>query len=187
MGLKVVDLAKNIVADVVSEGDTVVDATVGNGNDTLFLAGLVGEKGRVYGFDIQQEAIDKTYDLLKARGLQNRVKLICDGHENMGRHITCGVKAIVFNLGYLPGGSQDITTHPDTTLVAVKISAQLLLNGGIITIAAYRGHQTGKKEADLLEEYLYGLDASCYISVVVKAANQNKNSPVLFAVQKKMD
>lgn len=69
MGLKVVDLVKSIVAGVVSEGDTVVDATVGNGNDTIFLARLVGEKGKVYGFDIQQEAINNTGELLKDLGL----------------------------------------------------------------------------------------------------------------------
>lgn len=44
MGLKVVDLVKSIVAGVVSDGDTVVDATVGNGNDTIFLARLVGKR-----------------------------------------------------------------------------------------------------------------------------------------------
>ncbi|HQD42466.1 MAG TPA: class I SAM-dependent methyltransferase, partial [Bacillota bacterium] len=95
MGLKVVDLVKSIVAGVVSEGDTVVDATVGNGNDTLFLARLVGEKGRVYGFDIQQEAINNTGELLKDLGLQNRVNLICDGHENMDEYVTGDVKAVV--------------------------------------------------------------------------------------------
>ena len=120
MGLKVVDLVKSIVAGVVSEGDTVVDATVGNGNDTLFLARLVGEKGKVYGFDIQQEAINNTGELLKDLGLQNRVNLICDGHENMDKYITGDVKAVIFNLGYLPGGNRGITTLPNTTLSAVE-------------------------------------------------------------------
>ncbi|HZX45646.1 MAG TPA: class I SAM-dependent methyltransferase [Clostridia bacterium] len=185
MGLKVVDLVKSIVASVVSEGDTVVDATVGNGNDTLFLARLVGEKGRVYGFDIQQGAINNTGELLKALGLQNRVKLIRDGHENMDEHVTGDVKAVIFNLGYLPGGNREITTLPHTTITAVKKSLQLLQPGGIIAIAAYRGHQSGKKEEALLGEYLSGLDASTFLSVSLQAVNQGNNPPVLWAVQKK--
>ncbi len=185
MGLKVVDLVKSIVASVVSEGDTVVDATVGNGNDTLFLARLVGEKGRVYGFDIQQGAINNTGELLKALGLQNRVKLIRDGHENMDEHVTGDVKAVIFNLGYLPGGNREITTLPHTTITAVKKSLQLLQPGGIIAIAAYRGHQSGKREEALLGEYLSGLDASTFLSVSLQAVNQGNNPPVLWAVQKK--
>jgi predicted methyltransferase len=185
MGLKVVDLVKSIVAGVVTEGDTVVDATVGNGNDTLFLAGLVGEKGRVYGFDIQQEAIENTEGLLKTLGFQNRVKLIHDGHENMDEYVTGDVKAVVFNLGYLPGGKRGITTLPDTTLTAVKKSLLLLQPGGIIAIAAYRGHQAGKEEEAKLAEYLSGLDASAFLSVSVQAVNQGNNPPVLWAVQKK--
>ncbi|MGI6698098.1 MAG: class I SAM-dependent methyltransferase [Clostridia bacterium] len=185
MGLKVVDLVKSIVAGVVSDGDTVVDATVGNGNDTIFLARLVGEKGRVYGFDIQQEAIDNTEGLLKSLGLQNRVNLICDGHENMDKYITGDVKAVIFNLGYLPGGNRGITTLPNTTLTAVKKSLQLLQPGGITAIAAYRGHQSGKREEALLGEYLSGLDASAFITVSVQAVNQGNNPPVLWAVQKK--
>lgn len=185
MGLKVVDLVKSIVAGVVSEGDTVVDATVGNGNDTLFLARLVGEKGKVYGFDIQQKAINNTGELLKDLGLQNRVNLICDGHENMDKYITGDVKAVIFNLGYLPGGNRDITTLPNTTLTAVKKSLQLLQPGGITAIAAYRGHQSGKSEEALLGEYLSGLDASAFITVSVQAVNQGNNPPVLWAVQKK--
>jgi len=185
MGLKVVDLVKSIVAGVVTEGDTVVDATVGNGNDTLFLAGLVGEKGRVYGFDIQQEAIYNTEGLLKTLGLQNRVKLIRDGHENMDKYVTGDVKAVIFNLGYLPGGKRGITTLPDTTLTAVKKSLQLLQPGGIIAIAAYRGHQAGKEEEAKLAEYLSGLDASAFLSVSMQAVNQGNDPPVLWAVQKK--
>ena len=185
MGLKVVDLVKSIVAGVVSEGDNVVDGTVGNGKDTLFLARLVGEKGKVYGFDIQQEAINNTGELLKDLGLQNRVNLICDGHENMDKYITGDVKAVIFNLGYLPRGNRDITTLPNTTLTAVKKSLQLLQPGGITAIAAYRGHQSGKREEVLLGEYLSGLDASVFITVSVQAVNQGNNPPVLWAVQKK--
>ncbi|MDD3298972.1 MAG: rRNA methyltransferase, partial [Firmicutes bacterium] len=60
MVLKAVNIIRSIVKGVVSEGDLTVDATAGNGHDTLFFASLVGEKGAVYAFDIQQRALDIT-------------------------------------------------------------------------------------------------------------------------------
>ena len=52
------DICDFYIDKVVCEGDIVVDATVGNGNDTLKLSNAVGGKGKVYGFDIQMEAIN---------------------------------------------------------------------------------------------------------------------------------
>ena len=86
----------------VNEGDTVVDATCGNGNDTVFLAQLVGERGRVFGFDIQDAAIENTAGKLEELKLLKRVTLIKDGHENMGNYVNENIKAVMFNLGYLP-------------------------------------------------------------------------------------
>jgi predicted methyltransferase len=185
MALTVVGLIRSILAGVVSEGDRVVDATVGNGRDTVFLAGLVGDRGKVYGFDIQQLAIDLTKERLKAQRLEQRAELICGGHESMDRYITEKVKAVVFNLGYLPGGSHRITTLSDTTLVAVKKSVKMLLPGGITVIAVYCGHKEGEKEEILLKDYFSTLDASTYITISVQAANQKNSPPGLLAVQRK--
>jgi len=71
-----------------------VDATCGNGNDTAFLASLVGENGRVFGFDIQDKAIANTTKKLTDLNLIDRVTLIKDGHQNMDKYIDCPVKRL---------------------------------------------------------------------------------------------
>lgn len=53
---------------IVRKGDTVVDATCGNGNDTLALLKMVADEraqGCVYGMDIQDSAIESTSSFLK--------------------------------------------------------------------------------------------------------------------------
>jgi len=134
-------------------GDHVVDATCGNGNDTLLLAGLVGKNGRVWAFDIQEEAIRKTELLLENSGISDRVRLINSGHEKLSEHISFPVSAFVFNLGYLPGGSRNIITKPETTLSALSQATELLLPGGIIAVTLYPGHSGGDSEASAVNEW----------------------------------
>jgi len=63
----VTDLTKLINKDIIKEGYVVIDATVGNGYDTEYLAGKVGSTGKVYGFDIQEEAIENTRKKVEKR------------------------------------------------------------------------------------------------------------------------
>ena len=56
---KITEINKLFIEDVISNGDIVIDATMGNGYDTKYLAEKVGENGFVYSFDIQEEAIYK--------------------------------------------------------------------------------------------------------------------------------
>jgi ubiquinone/menaquinone biosynthesis C-methylase UbiE len=97
-------ISHEIIKRVVKQGDTVVDATMGNGNDTLLLAGLVGEKGKVYSFDIQEAALKNTEKKLREAGVSDIVELICDGHQNIDNYVPNGIRAVMFNLGYLPKG-----------------------------------------------------------------------------------
>lgn len=53
---KILPYSKELLKMAAGEGDIVVDATMGNGHDTQFLAELVGENGHVYAFDIQESA-----------------------------------------------------------------------------------------------------------------------------------
>ena len=57
---RILPYSHTLMEKAASNGDIVVDGTVGNGNDTVFLAKLVGPTGKVYGFDIQKEAIERT-------------------------------------------------------------------------------------------------------------------------------
>lgn len=156
----VVEMIHEQLLALVQPGDIVVDATVGNGNDTIFMARRIGTNGRVYAFDIQPHALARTEEWLKEEGLLDRVTLICEDHIYVAEHVPAIVKAAVFNLGYLPGGDRAITTSADHTLRAIAKLLPLLIPGGAVLIALYWGHPDGKKEKIALENYVRQLPAS---------------------------
>ncbi|RMG35512.1 MAG: methyltransferase domain-containing protein [Gammaproteobacteria bacterium] len=145
-------LAHERLSEVLGEGDWAIDATAGNGHDTLFLARAVGPSGRLAAFDIQEEAIANTHQRLAQEGLPARVVLHQAGHERMAEQLGPGWRgraaAVTFNLGYLPGGDHAKTTLPMTTLAALDQALALLRAGGLLSVIAYRGHPGGKAEAD---------------------------------------
>ena len=142
------ELTHYYIKNTLKAGDIAVDATAGNGHDTLFMAQLVGEMGKVYAFDIQQSAIENTKKLLDKNGVLNRTHLICDGHQNMKEYVAeaGNVKAVMFNLGYLPGGDHSVTTKTDTSSAAIQAALDVLSPDGIITIGIYYGKDTGFDE-----------------------------------------
>jgi hypothetical protein len=149
--LRLTGYAHQVVAKILGPGDTAVDATVGNGHDTCFLLDLVGPAGLVWGFDIQADALSRT----SARcGHHPGMKLIHDGHENLASWVTGPVRAIMFNLGYLPSGDKFRITRRDTTLQAITAALGLLERGGIVTVLVYRGHSGGTEEAEAVEQKL---------------------------------
>lgn len=181
----VVELSHQLLSTVVDKGSFVIDATAGNGKDTLFLAGLVGETGKVFAFDIQDEAIEKTQALLEAHGMTRRVHLIHKGHELMDDYVNIQVQGVLFNLGYLPGGDPRIVTSPDTTLCALKKSVHLLAVGGVLSIAVYWGHPGGMEERDVVDEWIKELSPREWD--VMKITFPNKNmAPYVIGVQKKL-
>ena len=124
-----VELSHFYLKQFVKEGSFVVDATCGNGGDTVFLAELVGENGLVYGFDIQETAIQNTKIRLENAGLSDRVQLFLDGHENMEDYLSEQMAdAFVFNLGYLPKGDHSLHTKPDTTISAIQTALKYIKN-----------------------------------------------------------
>lgn len=179
-----VNIAHNVVSQVVGEGDKVVDATCGRGRDTLFLARLVGEKGKVYAFDIQEEALASAYELLKSHHLEKRVLFIKEDHAEMKRHVDEPVKACMFNLGYLPGGNHEIKTEGEKSVKAVEAALELLLPGGVITIVGYPGHEGGKEEIALIRDYLAFLPQSKFEIWEARFINQANNPPQIMVVQK---
>ena len=107
--IRITELAQQQIAQVLREGDVAVDATAGNGLDTLFLARLVGSRGHVYAFDIQQAALQKTAALLNRNGLVQRVTLIHAGHETMAAQISGPVAADA--IWVIFGGDHSIATR----------------------------------------------------------------------------
>jgi 16S rRNA C1402 N4-methylase RsmH len=173
--LTLVQQAHVALAEIIHSGDSVIDATVGNGHDTLFLAQCVGEEGTVYGFDIQQSALDEAYRRLMDVGLAHRVSLYHVGHEAMAivlpESIRGTVKAVMFNLGYLPGGDKQRTTGITTTLAALEQALEMLAPGGAISVLAYTGHPGGREEAEVVKAWANSLTPEQYhVSMVIPLA-----------------
>lgn len=179
-----VGFSHTLIGMIAGEGDTVVDATCGNGRDTLFLARLVGPRGKVYAFDIQEQAINNTRRLLQEHDCLERTVVILDDHQYMGRYIKSTVRAAMFNLGYLPGGSKEIITIPETTVAALTGLLPLLAVGGLITVVGYTGHPGGKKEVEQVLEYVSTLDQTRFCVVRVEFLNQANEPPQLIAIEK---
>ncbi len=176
----VVPFVHDLLKDTLNINDITVDATCGNGHDTLFLA---TNSKFVYGFDIQELAINNTDRLLQDNGKSN-YKLIKDTHAMMSNYITVKVKAITFNLGYLPGSDKSIITRTASTLDAIKNGLSILKTGGLITIILYIGHPGGFQEATKLEEYLKGLPKNNYNVVKYDFINANM-SPYVLVIEKR--
>ncbi|MEK4284335.1 MULTISPECIES: class I SAM-dependent methyltransferase [Ureibacillus] len=181
---RVLPYAKTLLSSVINEGDIAVDATAGNGHDTLFLANLVGETGFVYAFDIQQQAVDVTIQRLKENGLEHRARVILDGHEQLTKYVQEEVAGAIFNLGYLPGGNHDIITKGETTISAIEQLLSLLKIGGIIVLVIYHGHEGGKEERDAVIEFVKSLPQK-YVHVLrYEFINQKNDPPFIIALEK---
>lgn len=178
------DISHQLIEKVVKQGDTVVDATMGNGNDTLFLARLVREKGKVYSFDIQDCALDNTRIKLKEAGVSDSVELILDGHQNIDLYVPKGIRAVMFNLGYLPKGDHNIGTKADTTIEALKKSMELLVDGGIIMLVIYYGGDSGFDEKEAVLEYVKTINCREYSVLVSDFVNQINCPPIAVCIEK---
>jgi tRNA G37 N-methylase Trm5 len=173
-----------IIEKVVKPGDVVIDATAGNGYDTVFLAKLVGETGRVYSFDIQEQAILNTRKKLEDLGLAGRVVQIKDGHQNMDLYVKEKVKAVMFNLGYLPGGDHSIGTKADTTIAAIKKALQLIQVNGIVTVVVYYGGDSGFDEKEAVMEFIKGIEFRQFNVMKTEFVNQPNCPPILVCMEK---
>ena len=181
----VVEITHMLVQNIVKQGDTVIDATCGNGYDTLFLSELVGEMGKVYAFDTQQIAIERTQCLFEKHSNCQNIKLINDTHENMIQYVKDPITCCMFNLGYLPKGSKDITTNGPTTVKAINTILPLLTKDGIITICVYLGHIGGFDEYITVKEYLQKLDTDLFNIVEISHLIRNPDAPKTIIIEKK--
>ena len=180
-------LAADILRQAVAAGDTAVDATMGNGHDTLFLCRLVGEGGRVYAFDVQPRAVENTRKRLAEAGVQDRAALFCLGHEHMAEKVNGPAAAVVFNLGWLPGGDHSVTTHWETTRQAVESALLLLRPSGVLVICAYPGHAEGDREREALTAFLSSLPPQRFNVLHHRFLNAGPGAPECFAVQKQQN
>ena len=183
------ELSLKILSEYISEGDAVIDATAGNGHDTLVLARLVGKTGKVYAFDNQETAIMNTKLLLVSEGFFDECELIFGSHHLMKDYIPekdrGKISAVVFNLGYLPNGDKEKTTLQETTLAAVKQALELIKTDGIVAVTMYGGHPEGAEEKERLLRLAGNLPQKEYHSAYVSLINQRNQPPELLFITKK--
>ncbi|CAG0992598.1 cobalt-precorrin-6B (C15)-methyltransferase [Geobacteraceae bacterium] len=179
-----VQLSHFFLQERLKPGDRVVDATCGNGYDTLLLAQLVGPEGRVWAFDVQEKALAATEERLAEAGFGTRVALVHGGHERLAEVVTEQVRAVVFNLGFLPGAPRETVTTPETTIAALEQAAALLLPGGIITVAVYRGHPGGAAEGDAVDFWAAALSPGRFNVWRCRQGNRSEAAPYLIVVER---
>ncbi len=179
------NFSHTLLKEIVNPGDVVVDATAGKGNDTLFLAQLVGRQGHVYSFDIQTKATQLTQKLVEQHHVNEQTTVINDGHQNLKNYVTTPLAAAIFNLGYLPAGDHQIVTKPETTLASVKAMMQLLKPNGVIILVIYYGHPGGQTEKAQLLDFAQKLDQQQYNVLQYQFINQIHEPPILLAIQKR--
>ncbi len=178
----ILDYAHLLLKEYITSNDIVVDATMGNGYDTIFLAGI---SRKVYAFDIQEKAIEETAKKLNEQNISN-VELILDTHERINNYLNL-YKAVVFNLGYLPNGDKTITTHSESTILAITSILPKLPIGGFIQLVIYTGHEEGKKESKSIDQYFNHLDSDTYKVMKIELPFQDNNPPYILMIHKVKD
>lgn len=155
-----IKLAHQYWAALLHPDDLVIDATCGNGHDTLYLATLLfkdNSESKLYALDLQTKAIEETRDRLQKNLPEHsqKVKLLQTCHSQFPEELApVSVKLIVYNLGYLPGSDKSVTTMTETTLMSISRAMNLIRPGGALSITCYPGHPEGKKEEEKILEWV---------------------------------
>ncbi|MEK3707209.1 class I SAM-dependent methyltransferase [Paenibacillus sp. FSL R7-0198] len=191
--LSVLSCAHQWIASRLQPGDLAIDATVGTGADTLFLAQQVGRRGQVIGFDIQSEALTLAQARIRKQNDEAKlgsISMLQLSHARMAEAVPeswpGAVGAVMFNLGYLPSESADssIITETDSTIAALEAALALLRPRGIITVVLYPGHNGGAQEAAAVLEWSSALPVE-QAQVVMYRQLQRETSPFLIGIEKK--
>lgn len=173
--IKITELAHKLILEK-KDISIAVDMTVGRGMDTLFLA---KNANKVYGFDIQQQAIEITQKLLNDNQINN-VELIKDNHENIKEYVTEKVDVAIYNLGYLPQGDKDIKTESSSTINSLKSVLEILNFDGLIIIVLYSHNLE-----EITEVFNYTANLSSDYDVLeIKVLNRT-TSPFIISIKKR--
>ncbi|MBL9176861.1 MAG: class I SAM-dependent methyltransferase [Verrucomicrobiaceae bacterium] len=177
--------AQLILKDRLRPGDVAVDATMGNGHDTLFLTECVTPGGHVFAFDVQEAALIET----RKRVPDEMTTLIHAGHEAMRAHLPAELhgktSAVMFNLGYLPGTDKTLITRTETTMIAVREALELLKPAGVLTVVVYPGHEGGADEGRSMAEWAATLDSRRFEVQHLRPVNRAASPPELWVVWKR--
>ncbi|PLX76392.1 MAG: rRNA methyltransferase [Desulfuromonas sp.] len=193
---KIVPFSQQFLAEVLRPGDLAIDLTAGNGHDTLQMWRAVGRDGTVIAFDLQEGALAQTARRLADAGVDccrhssppeqwsSGLHLVHAGHERLQLFVNSAPRAIIANLGYLPGSDKKVITTPESTLAALDQGGELLAPGGRIAVVVYTGHSGGAEEAEAVENWFAALDGSTWETLRLSVANR-ADSPFLLVAEKK--
>ncbi len=150
-------VAHKRLSERLKPGDIAIDATLGNGHDALFLLKSVTPGGFLYGFDVQSEAVEHTRHRLLEEGRSDAFRLYQRSHADLAVNIDRAhrgrISAVVYNLGYLPGGMKTISTQRESTIESLDQAIELLEDQGILSVMCYRGHAEGARELEGVEKW----------------------------------
>lgn len=177
-----IDIQNLIIKTYLSDVKVAIDATLGNGKDTINMLEMFGSEVKIYAFDIQQQALDSAKSAIKPEYHKN-VVFINDSHEYIDNYVTEKPELITFNLGYLPKSDHVIKTQSYTTLIALDKAVKMLKPGGLITIMFYVGHDNAR-EYNNLSEFVRILNPSTFKAIHINPVNQDQNAPKLVIIQK---
>jgi hypothetical protein len=157
--------------------DTVIDATCGNGNDSLALAkilfpskgssssSLSSPEPQLICLDIQEQAISNTISSMKKvfgdddkNIFRDYIKISQSSHERLlsKPNDLRSVGLICYNLGFLPGGTdKDCKTQTSCTIHSLVDASLLVRVGGMISVMTYP--RTNEEEAISVKMFLTGL------------------------------
>ncbi len=177
-----IEVVHRLLLDRLKTAETIVDATAGNGGDTLFLAENSKLEARIYAFDIQKEALDTAK--VQTKQYEAKIQFILADHAKINEHVAGQIDVGIFNLGYLPGGSHGVTTQEQSTLLAVQDVLEKLSLNGLLAIVAYPGHEEGCKEQAALEGALRKLPCRDFTVGCYKMINHKAAAPLLYLIEK---
>lgn len=191
---RIVAWSHELVREVLRPGDLAVDLTAGKGRDTLVLAAAVGQTGQVVAFDTQAVALEQASAFLERHGCRvhnwsgdreltpgEGIFLVQACHSSLGKVVTRPVRAVMANLGYLPGGDHALVTRPETTLPALVQSLDLLLTGGRLAVTVYPAHPGGEQEAQMIDDFFATLTSDIWQVLTLRVANHGEAPSLLVA------
>ena len=186
----ILQFAHSMAEKAINPGDIALDMTMGNGNDTVFLANCVGETGHVYAFDIQDDALHNTKQKIIDSGMARaNISLVKDCHSRFDTHIEVAdlarVKAVLFNLGYLPGGDHALCTAGDTTVFALEKLLEHLQKSAVIILVCYPGHPEGAVECERVLGFCKNIPTECAKVMRYEVLNSKNPAPFVLAIEKK--
>lgn len=177
--LTAVELTHRFLRSTLAPGGLYLDATCGNGHDTLFLCSVAGENGRVIGLDIQPQAAANTNALLAANGMAAIGRAECCDHRELLRFAPPGsADCVMFNFGWLPGAAHDVHSTADSTLPALQAGLDALKPGGVLAAVLYSGKVIGNAEKKAAAEFFRSLPLADYTVLICEFANWADTAPL---------